>query len=71
MKTKKELTADVLAAGFPMNILGMALIVIVWGFFEGINYIVISDKINTRYPAKNFWVNWGAVAGFIFLWNAF
>lgn len=55
------MTDDVLSSGFPINILGMGLIFIVWGFFEGINYAVISDKINKRYPAKSFWLNYGAI----------
>lgn len=37
-----------IVSGFPINILGMRLILIVWGFFEGFNYAVIADKINKR-----------------------
>lgn len=51
---------DVCAAGFPISVLGMALIVIVWGFFEGFNYAVICEKINRRYPPRNFWLDPGA-----------
>jgi hypothetical protein len=40
------LTAKVLNAGFPTNIIGMTLIVLAWGFFEGFNYVYISKKIN-------------------------
>ena len=43
------ITDDVIASGIPFSILGMALIVLVWGFFEGFNYVVICDKINKRY----------------------
>ncbi|MDO5294320.1 MAG: hypothetical protein Q4F05_16410 [bacterium] len=52
---------DVLASGIPFSLLGMVIIVVVWGFFEGFNYVVISDKINKRYPSKNQWLDWGAI----------
>lgn len=52
---------DVLAGGFPLNALGMLLIALVWGFFEGFNYAVISDKLNTRYPSRNKWLDVGAI----------
>lgn len=55
------ITDDVIASGIPVSILGMALIVLVWGFFEGFNYVVICDKINRRYPATNQWLDYGAV----------
>ncbi|WP_036728172.1 hypothetical protein [Peptoniphilus mikwangii] len=52
---------DVISGGFPINVLGMLLIILTWGFFEGVNYVVISDKINQRYPFKNIWINYGAI----------
>ncbi len=55
------ITADVLASGLPLSLLGLALIVIVWGFFEGFNYAVISEKINRRYPAENPWLDYGTI----------
>lgn len=55
------LTNDVLKSGIPINILGMTLIIIVWGFFEGFNYVVISDKLNKIYSSKNKWFNVGAI----------
>lgn len=55
------ITADVLAGGLPLSLLGMALIAVVWGFFEGFNYAVISEKINCRYPSENFWLDYGAI----------
>jgi uncharacterized membrane protein YqaE (UPF0057 family) len=58
-------TKEVLSSDFPVNIIGMTLITVAWGFFEGFNYVVISDKINTRYPSKNRWVNWGAISSAI------
>lgn len=56
-----QITGQVLASGMPFSIIGMALIVIVWGFFEGFNYAVISQKINGRYPSKNQWLDYGAI----------
>lgn len=58
---KIMLTDDVLSSGFPINILGMGLILLVWGFFEGFNYAVISDKINKRYHSKSIFLNYGAI----------
>lgn len=55
-------TKDVLASKFPTNIIGMFITIITWGFFEGFNYVVISDKINARYQSKNKWLNWGAIS---------
>ncbi|MDO4719954.1 MAG: hypothetical protein Q4A78_04770 [Peptostreptococcaceae bacterium] len=52
---------DVMASGLPFSITGMVLIVVVWGFFEGFNYAVISEKINRRYPSKNQWLDYGAI----------
>lgn len=46
---------------FPINLLGYILIVLVWGFMEGFNYVVISRKINDRYISKNKWLNYGAI----------
>lgn len=56
------ITNDVLLSGFPVSILGMALIVIVWGFFEGFNYVVICEKINRRYPSNNQCIDYGAIS---------
>lgn len=56
------MTQEVLSSGFPLNVIGMLMIAIAWGFFEGFNYAVISDKINRRYPSRNRWINRGAIA---------
>ena len=56
------ITHDVLSSGFLVSILGMALIVIIWGFFEGFNYVVICEKINKRYPSNNQWIDYGAIS---------
>lgn len=55
-------TDDVLASKFPFSVLGMIIIIIVWGFFEGFNYAVIAEKINKRYPAQNQWLDYGAIS---------
>lgn len=54
-------TKEVLASGFPINIIGMLVTATAWGFFEGFNYVVISEKINRRYPTNSKWLNWGAI----------
>ena len=55
------ITDDVIASGFPFSIIGMALIVVVWGFFEGFNYAVVCEKIDRRYPSKKKWLDYGAI----------
>jgi len=55
------MTKEVLSSAVPINVIGMLLIAIAWGFFEGFNYTVITDKINTRYPSSNKWLDWGAI----------
>lgn len=44
-----------------MGALGYLIIAVAWGFFEGFNYVVISDKINKLLPVKHRWLNWGAI----------
>lgn len=60
------ITKDVTAAGFPLSILGLAVIAVVWGFFEGFNYAVICEKINRRYPSPNQWLDYGAISCAVF-----
>ena len=55
------ITEDILADGIFVKIAGMLVIALVWGFFEGFNYVVISDKINKRYPTNKRWLDWGAL----------
>lgn len=55
------ISGEILASGFPTNVIGMTIIGVVWGFFEGFNYVVISNKINARYPSKKRFLNWGAI----------
>lgn len=52
---------DVIESGIPLSIIGMALIIVVWGFFEGFNYVVVCEKINRRYPSKKKWLDYGAI----------
>ena len=56
-----RIAREVRSAGLPGSILGMALIAVVWGFFEGWNYAVICDKIDARHPAKPRSLSWGAL----------
>lgn len=74
-------TKPVLAAGFPVNIIGMMIIIITWGFFEGFSYVVLSDRINKLLPSKRLLIYgmlvayrctgnaWGCVLIFLFFWN--
>ena len=55
-------TNEIIASGFPVNVIGILITSLIWGFFEGFNYVVISDKINECYPSKNTWLNWGAIS---------
>ena len=55
------ITDEVIASGIPFSILGMAIIIIIWGFFEGFNYVVICNKINKRYPTPTAWLDYGAI----------
>lgn len=59
-------TKSILAEGFPVNLLGMAIIILIWGFFEGFTYVVISDRINKLLPSKNRLFDWGAIICGIF-----
>ena len=54
-------TAEILKSGFPSNLIGMLITATCWGFFEGFNYVVISDKISERYPTKSRFFDWGAL----------
>lgn len=59
-------TKPILAAGFPVNVIGMLIIIITWGFFEGFSYVVISDRINKILLPKSFLIDWGAIICGIF-----
>ena len=55
------LTREFLSHTFPINVLGYALTILVWGFFEGFNYVVISKKINERYTGGSKYIDYGAI----------
>lgn len=47
------LTIEILELEFPLNVLGYLAIALIWGFSEGMFYVVLSDKINSiNKPAK-------------------
>ena len=54
-------TKPVLSSGFPINVIGIILIVTSWGFFEGFTYSVISDRINKLFPVDSIFLNRGAI----------
>lgn len=56
-----DFTGEVVASGFPANVVGMAIIALFWGFFEGFNYVVIADKLSERFPSKCRFLDWGAL----------
>ena len=45
-------TPDLHKAGIVATIIGTLVIAVVWGFFEGFNYVVICEKTNRRFPVK-------------------
>ena len=55
------LTREFLSRTFPINVIGYGLTLLVWGFFEGFNYVVISKKINERYPGGRKHIIYGAI----------
>lgn len=54
-------TPDFHKAGIVATIIGTLVIAVVWGFFEGFNYVVICEKINRRFPVKTKFFDWGAL----------
>ncbi len=56
-----NITAEIFQTSFPESIFSFLFVVIAWGFFEGFNYVVITDKINICYPSKHWWLDWGAI----------
>ncbi|AEV67977.1 hypothetical protein [Acetivibrio clariflavus] len=55
------LTDKLMESGIFLKIVGMLIVIAVWGFFEGFNYVVVSEKISQRYPSKHKLLDWGAV----------
>ncbi|WP_270494426.1 hypothetical protein [Eisenbergiella porci] len=56
-------TKQVLEAGFPVSLVGMVIIAVSWGFFEGFSYVVIAERVNRLFPVRRVWLNAGAAAG--------
>jgi len=56
-----NITDSLFQSSLPEAILGMIFVAAAWGFFEGFNYVVITDKINSCMPSKLWWLDWGAV----------
>ena len=54
-------TPDLHKAGIVATIIGTLVIAVVWGFFEGFNYVVICEKINRRFPVKTKFFDCGAL----------
>ena len=54
-------TPDLHKAGIVATIIGTLVIAVVWGFFEGFNYVVICEKINRRFPVITKFFDWGAL----------
>ena len=54
-------TPDLHKAGIVATIIGTLVIAVVWGFFEGFNYVVICEKTNRRFPVKTKFFDWGAL----------
>ena len=47
------LTIEILELTFPLNVLGYLVIALIWGFGEGLFYVVLADKVNSiRKPVK-------------------
>lgn len=46
-----QLTKEVMSQSFPSNILAYLFICLIWGFWEGFNYVVIAEKIRIRFPS--------------------
>ena len=52
---------EILTSPFPINVLGFLLTALVWGFWEGFNYVVIANKINCRFPSHQTLLDYGAL----------
>ncbi len=58
------LTKDILSAPIPQNIILYLIVMSVWGFGEGLFYVVLSKKINSLKEHKKFF-NAGALTSAI------
>lgn len=57
-----DVTKPALALGFPLNIIGIVIIALSWGFFEGFNFVYISNKINNLFKISNPFLQPGPLA---------
>ncbi len=49
------------------KIIAYFIIITIWGFFEGFNCVVISDKVNRIFNSKNLFLNSGAIFCAVFM----
>lgn len=61
-----HLTKEVFSQAFPNNIFAYLVICLIWGFWEGFNYVIIAEKIRIRFPSSSPWLDKGAVTCAIF-----
>ena len=61
-----QLTKEVMSQSFPSNILAYLFICLIWGFWEGFNYVIIAEKIRIRFPSPYIWLDSGAITCAIF-----
>ena len=61
-----QLTKEVMIQSFPSNILAYLFICLIWGLWEGFNYVVISEKIRIRFLSSYYWLDSGAITCAIF-----
>jgi hypothetical protein len=52
---------DLINSNFPVNIIGMMVVALAWGFFECFNYVYISRKINRLINIKNPFLRLGPI----------
>ena len=55
-----------MSQSFPSNILAYLFICLIWGFWEGFNYVVIAEKIRIRFPSPYSRLDSGAITCAIF-----
>lgn len=52
------LTKEIVHTVFPINILGYSVIALVWGFGEGLYYVILANKINSLSNTGEIWNAW-------------
>lgn len=61
-----QLIKAVMSQSFPSNILAYLFICLIWGFWEGFNYAVITEKIRIHFPSPYSWLDSRAITCAIF-----